>query len=88
MVDIDLGDLSIQNPKRMKFDSLEIENPQHFPVVTAVPELYRKSFMESGECYETFDKTPQSPRHSCVGGSIEESHYGEIYSNFPSSLIC
>ena len=45
MVDIDLGDLSIQNPKRMKFDSLEIENPQHFPVVTAVPELYRKSFM-------------------------------------------
>ncbi len=72
LLDSDLGDLSIENPKRMKFDSLEMENPQHFPTVAAVPELYGKeqeAIMESGECDETSDKNPSK----CIDESQVES---------------
>ncbi|XP_030953403.1 uncharacterized protein LOC115976334 isoform X1 [Quercus lobata] len=59
--DIDLGDSSIENPKRMKFDSLEMESPQHFPTVAHARELFGKEqepLMERGECDESSDKTP------------------------------
>jgi hypothetical protein len=38
----DLGDLSIEHPKKKKFDSVEMENPQLFPTVTAVHELFEE----------------------------------------------
>ncbi|XP_075635412.1 uncharacterized protein LOC142607702 [Castanea sativa] len=60
-LDIDLGDSSIENPKRMKFDSLEMESPQHFPTVAHARELFGKEqepLMERGECDESSDKSP------------------------------
>ena len=38
----DLGDLSIEHPKKKKFDSVEMENPQLFPTFTAVHELFEE----------------------------------------------
>ena len=45
----------------MKFDSLEMESPQHFPTVAHALELFGKELeplMERGECDESSDKTP------------------------------
>lgn len=68
LFDIDLGDSSIEDPKRMKFDSLEMESPQHFPTVTHARELFGKEqepLMERGECDESSDKSPSK----CIDSS-------------------
>ncbi|KAM4132252.1 hypothetical protein ACJW30_01G236400 [Castanea mollissima] len=48
-LDSDLGDSSIENPKRMKFDSLEMESPQHFPTVAHAREFDGPSSQISGQ---------------------------------------
>lgn len=60
---IDLGDSSIDIPKRMNFDSMEMESPQYFPTVAHARELFGKEQeppMERGNVMKAQIKPPQS----------------------------